>query len=33
MTFVGWYTEKNERQAINSQDIINEDMTAYAHWK
>lgn len=32
-TFVGWYTEKNEGQAINSQDIINEDVTAYAHWK
>ena len=32
-TFVGWYTEKNEGQAINSQDIISEDVTAYAHWK
>lgn len=31
--FVGWYTEKNEGQAINSQDIISEDVTAYAHWK
>lgn len=32
-TFVGWYTEKNEGQAVNSQDVINEDVTAYAHWK
>ena len=32
-TFVGWYTSKNEGNAINSQDILSEDVTAYAHWK
>ena len=31
-TFIGWYTDVSEGKAIDSDDVINEDMTVYAQW-
>lgn len=32
-TFEGWYTAKENGEAVTEETIVNENMTIYAHWK